>query len=466
MRSRCALWLILQYCLLTTTKRRIDVIGAGIGGLATAWFLSHRRSDVEIHVWDSSPEPGGLAGCFHVDGLTLENFYHHIYRRDRALQELIAATGLGADLVWRPASTGAYYFRRPYRFSSPIDLLRFDQLPLIDRLRAGWMVLQARFIRDWQSLDDESAPGYIRRVAGENVYRVIWEPLLRGKFGSAADSVSAAWLWRKLVDRGASRDSRGNEVLGYLRGGLIRLFNALVAHLVANGHVVHFGTRVLALEGTTRIDRITTEKGPHDAGVVVAAAQLPDIAGLLPDSLAPLRERFERIDFLANVCLVMLLRKSLSEFYWTNVTDPSAPFVGLIEQSHWAAAADLAGHHVVYISAYVAQEDPRLRMTADNLFEAYLPHIQKLFPQFDRSTVRRLLIRTARYAQPIVRTGYRHLIPAITSPAENLFICTMAQIYPHDRQVSNGVETGELTAMLVDRYLGEPREPSNPSTPA
>jgi len=446
---------ILQCGHLTTTKRRVDIIGAGISGLASAWFLARRRSDVEIHVWEPSPEPGGLAGCFHVDGLTLENFYHHIYRRDVALQKLIDAAGLAGDLVWRPASTGAYYFKRPYRFSSPIDLLRFDQLPLIDRFRAGWMVLHARFIRDWQSLDDESAPSYIRRVAGENVYRVMWEPLLRGKFGSAADSVSAAWLWRKLVDRGASRDSRGNELLGYLRGGLIRLFDVLVAHLAANGHVVHFGTRVTALEGSsTRVDRIDTTDGAHDADVVIAAAQLPDIARLLPESLAPLRERLERIEFLANVCLVMLLRKSLSDFYWTNVTDPSAPFVGVIEQSHWAAPEDLAGHHVVYVSAYVPQDDPRLQMTADELFETYLPHIQRLFPQFDRSNVTRLLIRTARYTQPIVRTGYRHLVPDIATPAENLFICTMAQIYPHDRQVSNGVEMGEKTAALVDRYLG------------
>lgn len=442
--------MILQCGLLTTTKRRVDIIGAGISGLATAWFLSHRRSDVEIHIWEPSPDPGGLAGCFHVDGLTLENFYHHIYRRDVALQQLIEATGLGADLVWRPASTGAYYFKRPYRFSSPIDLLRFDQLPFIDRLRAGWMVLHARFIRDWQSLDDESAASYIRRVAGENVYRVIWEPLLRGKFGSAADSVSAAWLWRKLADRGASRDSRGNELLGYLRGGLIRLFNALVS----NDYVMHFGTPVAALEGSaTHIDRITTTLGWQDADVVVAAAQLPDIARILPDSLAPFRQKLERIEFLANVCLVMLLRKSLSDFYWTNVTDPSAPFVGVIEQSHWAAPADLAGHHVVYISAYVPRTDARLGMTADELFEAYLPHIQRLFPQFDRSIVTRLLIRTARYTQPIVRTGYRHLVPGIATPAENLFLCTMAQIYPHDRQVSNGVEMGEKTAALVDEYL-------------
>lgn len=433
--------------------RRVDVIGAGISGLATAWHLARRRADVEIHVWEAAPEPGGLAGCFHVDGMTLENFYHHIYRRDVALQRLIAEVGLSGELVWRPASTGAYYFKRPYRFSSPIDLLRFDQLPLIDRIRAGWMVIHARLVRDWQSLDDEPADRYIRRIGGEKVYRVLWEPLLRGKFGKAADSVSAAWLWRKLVDRGGSRDSTGQEQLGYVRGGLIRVFDAMVAELRERGHTVHFGTRVLALEGGDAITHITTSTGRFATDAVVAAAQLPDIARMLPESLAAFRERLARVEFLANVCLVMIMNRPLSEFYWTNVTDPTAPFVGIVEQSHWAAAQDLAGHHVAYISAYVPQEDPRLSMSANELFELYLPHIQKLFPHFSREAVTRLLIRTARYAQPIVRTGYRHLVPNIETPACNLFVCTMAQIYPHDRQVSNGVEMGERTAALVERAV-------------
>ncbi|HUP59004.1 MAG TPA: NAD(P)/FAD-dependent oxidoreductase [Thermoanaerobaculia bacterium] len=431
------------------TTQRVDVIGAGISGLATAWFLARRRSDVAIHVWEAAPEPGGLAGCFHVDGLTLENFYHHIYRRDVALQNLIAELGLAGQLIWRPASTGAYYFKRAYRFSSPIDLLRFDQLPLIDRLRAGWMILHARLVRDWRTLDDEPASSYIRRIGGENVYRVMWEPLLRGKFGRDADSVSAAWLWRKLVDRGGSRDSTGHEQLGYVRGGLVRVFDAMVAELRERGHSVHFGTRVTALEGSGAVTHIATSAGTFATDAVVAAGQLPDIVRLLPESLASYRERLSRIEFLANVCLVMLMRKPLSEFYWTNVTDPSAPFVGIVEQSHWAAPEDLAGHRVAYVSAYVPQDDPRLSMTADDLFESYLPHMQKLFPHFTRDAVTRLLVRTARYTQPIVRTGYRHLVPDIETPARNLFVCTMAQIYPHDRQVSNGVEMAERTASLV-----------------
>ena len=35
-------------------------------------------------------------------------------------------------------------------------------------------------------------------MGGERVYRVVWEPLLQGKFGDLAEEVAAVWFWNKL----------------------------------------------------------------------------------------------------------------------------------------------------------------------------------------------------------------------------------------------------------------------------
>ena len=37
------------------------------------------------------------------------------------------------------------------------------------------------------------------------MYRVVWQPLLEGKFGPFASHVSAVWFWNKLKLRGGSR---------------------------------------------------------------------------------------------------------------------------------------------------------------------------------------------------------------------------------------------------------------------
>jgi protoporphyrinogen oxidase len=435
-------------------RDRVDIVGGGISGLATAWFLARELGEVEIHVWERDRAPGGLAGSFATESFRVEKFYHHLYRRDIALQELIRELGLGDDLLWRPASTGTYYFARPYRLSAPLDLLRFDPLPLADRIRLGLLVLRARRIRDWQALDDLSARDWILRNAGRRVFEVVWEPLLRGKFGAAADQVSAAWLWSKLVDRGGSRDPSGRELLGYLRGGLGRVFDAMVDRLRAAGHHVHLGEPVVALEGRgSRIVRVVSAGGSHEAGIVVSGVQLPDLVPLLPGSGGALRQRAESIRFLGNVCLVLELERPLSDFYWTNVTDPDAPFVGVVEQTNWADRSEFAGLSLAYVSAYVPEGDRRWEMDEDQLHAFYLPHLRRLFPAYRPGLARRRFVWRAHAAQPIVSTGYRHLVPPIETEFENLFVCTMAQIYPHDRQVSNGVEMARQTAASVCRAL-------------
>ncbi len=443
------------------TQHRIDIIGAGISGLSTAYFLAQaiRRDSrrpgntIKIHVWEKDRRLGGLAGTFSTSDFSVEKFYHHLYRRDQALQDLITELGLADDLVWRPAATGAYYFRRPYRLSSPVDLLRFKPLPFIDRLRLGWLAIHAKTVKDWQKLDDVSAKDYILKVAGERVYRVLWEPLLHGKFGPCGDTVSAAWLWSKLVDRGGSRNRQGHELLGYLRGGLGRMFDMLVKKLQEAGHHVHPGQAVRRLEGSQdQITSIVTDAGTFSTDLAVGCAQVPDLADLLPDSADEYRTSLNKIHFLANVCLVLTLKQSLSDFYWTNVTEADAPFIGIIEQTKWADNDEFNHKHVVYISAYVNHNDPRLTMSAQELIDLYLPSIKKLFPDFHPKIIEAQTVWKAPYAQPIVHIGYRHTIPKIASPIRNLFVCTMAQIYPSDRQVSNGVIMARKTAEIVKEY--------------
>ncbi len=432
---------------------RIDVLGAGVSGLVTAWLLAKRRNDLEIHVWERDASPGGLAGSFATEDFAVEKFYHHLFRRDVALQRLLAELGLEDDLRWRPARTGAYYFQRPYRLSSPLDLLRFEPLPFLDRVRMGLMVLRARMVRDWHELDDISAEAWIRKVSGDRVYEVVWAPLLHGKFGPHAREVSAAWLWSKLVDRGGSRDRSGFETLGYLRGGLGRMFEALVHDLEERGHRVHLGKSVTTLhaadESGTRLAEIEVAGERLATDRVVSGLQVPELTRVLPVEAKAYRDQLAKIDFLSNACLVLVLSRSLSEFYWTNVTDPEAPFVGIVEQTRWADSEDFQDRHLAYISAYVAPDDPRLEMEPDALFEHYLPWIRKILPSFDPECVEDLYLWTADHAQPVVRVGYRHLVPEISTPIENLFVCTMAQIYPNDRQVSNGVEMAGKTADAV-----------------
>jgi len=435
-------------------RLNVDIIGAGISGLATAYFLSRYSSRVKIRVWEKDGQVGGLAGTFPIGDTFIEKFYHHIYRRDMALQDLIKEIGLWDDFVWEKASVGAYFPDRAYRLSTPIDILKFAPLSIMDRFRFAYLMLASRFIKNWEELDDVTAKDFIVKFAGEDVYRIMWEPLLRGKFGRYAGNISAAWLWRKLIDRG-SRRLGGMEQLGYLRGGLSKAFEAIVDKLRSSGHHVHLNSPVKGFEisGDNVITEIHTAQGTVKTDYVICCSQTPQLSILLPDRFSEYKQQLDRIDFLANVCLVLILTEPLSKFYWNNIMMANCPFIGIIEHTRWTGTGVLEGKHLVYLSAYVADDDKRLSMTAQELCDHYWPYMQNIFSEFKRSQIEKSLVWSAPYTQPIVETGYRNIRPPMETPVGNLFLCTMAQIYPHDRQVSNGVEIAKKISEIISDRL-------------
>jgi hypothetical protein len=82
-----------------------------------------------------------------------------------------------------------------------------------------------------------------------------------------------------------------------------------------------------------------------------------------------------------------------------------------------------------------------------------VPFIRRIFPEFSRNWILQFKTHFARYAQPIVVREYGRLLPSMTTPIENLFLCTMAQIYPEDRGTNYAIREGRKVAQLVDCNL-------------
>jgi protoporphyrinogen oxidase len=221
-----------------------------------------------------------------------------------------------------------YFANQIYRLSTPLDLLRFPALPLSDRVRLGLTVLRARRVKDWCEIDHLGAAEWLRRLGGDRAFRIVWEPLLRGKFGPHAEDVSAAWFWSKLRLRGGSRGARGEEQLAYFRGGFAALADELVKCITRNAGQVRLRTSARGLiTENGRVTGVASETETIRADAVILTPALPIIAELVkPHVSAAYADRIGAIDYLANVCVVLELTRSLSELYWMNVNDPAFPF--------------------------------------------------------------------------------------------------------------------------------------------
>jgi len=431
------------------------IVGAGFAGLSAALELARRG--VAVTILEAEPEVGGLAGTFDVNGERLEKFYHHWFTNDLHVNELVRELGEDDRIVYRPTRTGMYFANHIFRLSSPIDVLRFTPLPLVDRVRLGILALRARGVQNWRALEDETAEEWLIRLGGERVYRVVWQPLLEGKFGPFASQVSAVWFWNKLKLRGGSRGKSGAEMLAYYRGGFAALADRLAVEITVLGGEIRLCTpaRGLVVEGGI-VRAVETDAGAIDADAVIATPALPIIADLVaPHAPEDWVARLRAIDYLANVCVVLELDRSLSDTYWLNVNDPGFPFVGVIEHTNFEPASTYGGRHIVYLSKYLPASAELYGMADDAVLDYCIPHLQRMFPAFDRRWVMNHHVWRARYAQPIVGKHYSRLIPDTETPIAGLYLSTMAQVYPEDRgtnyAIRDGRRVGRDVAAVVQR---------------
>ena len=437
------------------SRPHVAVIGGGFCGLAAAYELGRRG--VRATVLERDTEVGGLAGNFPAGGTRLEKFYHHWFTNDVHVMNLIAELGQSDQVLTRPTRTGTYYAHDFFKLSTPLDLLRFSPLPFFDRLRLGLLALRARRVKDWRALEDRTAANWLREMGGERVYRVVWEPLLQGKFGDLAEEVAAVWFWNKLKLRGGSRGRGGGERLAYYRGGFAALADALAQAIRDQGGEIRTGAPVNGLRVRDgRVTGVTTPEATLAADAVVATPALPVVADLVaPHASGEYVDGLRRIRYLANICVVLELDRSLSDIYWLNVNDPGFPFVGVIEHTNFEPASTYAGRHIVYLSRYLPEGDALWRMRDEEAIAFTLEHLQRMFPDLTDDRVLAAHVWRARYAQPVMERGYSRLIPATRTPLANLFLATMAQVYPQDRGTNYAIRQGREIARDVAAALDD-----------
>jgi protoporphyrinogen oxidase len=157
------------------------------------------------------------------------------------------------------------------------------------------------------------------------------------------------------------------------------------------------------------------------------------------------------VEYHAALCLVLELDRRFTPFYWTNVADRELPFVGVIEQTNFVEPEAYGGRRFVYVANYVAQDDPLLTLTQDELIERYEPGLRQMNEAFSRDWIRRAWLFKEPSAQPIVTVGYRERIPPLDTGVPGLVLANTTQVYPEDRGTNYAVRLGREAAGLVMR---------------
>ncbi|HLI77820.1 MAG TPA: FAD-dependent oxidoreductase, partial [Acidobacteriaceae bacterium] len=210
---------------------RLVVIGAGAMGLAAAFRAA--RNGHEVAVVEAAEDPGGMAGHFDFDGLSLERFYHFVCKSDHPTFDVLKELGMSETMQWRATSMGVFTGGRMHRWGDPVALLKFPLLNPWEKFRYALFAFVCVRRNRWDAIENESAKSWIIRWCGQSVYDRLWKPLFDFKFYQYADNISATWIWTRIRRIGRSRQSLMQEQLGYIEGGTLTLVNALIRDIKA-----------------------------------------------------------------------------------------------------------------------------------------------------------------------------------------------------------------------------------------
>ena len=439
---------------------RIGIIGGGAAGLAAAYELTGLGHDAEV--FEAAPFLGGQASTFEVGGGRLERGYHHLFVSDTDMVELIQELGLGDQLAWLESRVGLFHGGKIWDFSSPLDLLRFKPLSLLQRLRVGLWSFRLQKTADWRRFEGITAQEWVTRHMGREAYQVIWEPLLRGKFGENYDQISMTWLWGKFRLRvGSRRGIFEKERLGYPMGSFGQVFDLLGERVTQQGGEVHLSARVnrvVVEDGVAaglEVELPGQEPAVRSYDAVIATTPSYVFTRLVPPLPQDYQDRLVNVRYLAAVLLILALDRPLSDKYWMNIADSSLPFVGIIEHTNMVDKSLYGGRHIVYLTNYPSRDSELYRMSAEELLETYLPHLRKINPEFDRSWIQEYFHHKIDGAQPIIEVNYSQRIPDHRTPFKNLYLANTTHIYPEDRGTNYSVRMGRRVARMVLDDAGE-----------
>ena len=426
---------------------KIAIIGAGFGGMAAAWDL--RNAGHEVTIFEAADYVGGLASGFKEPGWdwSVEKFYHHWFASDRHILGLIKELGLEEKVLFPRPLTVMYHKGKFYPFDSIIKMALFPGLGWgVNKIRFGLVGLYLRLSNNWKPLEQTTVDAWMRKWAGKEVYELMWEPLVVGKFGEHYyKQVNMAWLWARLK----ARTTR----LGTFEGGFQNFANLFADKLRGMGVEIRLQTPIAQIEKQAGSGAISIHGEKIETFDKVLVTLSPEaMSRLVPSLPESYLSGLRSMKSMGAVVMALALKHQLSEqgYYWYNLPKSAGyPFLALVEHTNFVPPEHFGGDHIIYIGDYLEPEHEFFRLSQDELLERFLPTLSKFNPKFERDWVKKVwLFRTA-YAQPVPLVNHSKNIPAIETPIEGIYFASMSQVYPWDRGTNFAVEIGRRSAKLM-----------------
>ena len=438
---------------------RIAIIGGGAAGLSAGYQLA--KHGVQVELIERDRTLGGLAGSFLLEGGYVEKFYHFICLHDNIYQEVLKELGLHHRLRWKLTEMGQFYNGTLYSFGRPTDLFFFPYLPWRDKIRFAFEIMKIKSApwNDWKKIENVPVDDWLQQTFGTHVYRTLHEPMVRLKFGEYKTKLSAAWMWARIHRLGRSRTKiRQREKVGYVEGGSQTIMDALGDEIrKRDGRITLQASVDRLIFDNAAVKGIVVNGQEKFYDAVVSTVPLPAFLNLIPSNLqGEYWTRLRSIESIGVMCVFVRAKKSLTKFFWTNVSDPEIELAGIIEYTNLNPLSHLGGDSIIYLPQYLPSSAEKFRKTNAEVIQEYLGYLKRINPHFSEDQVKDAFVFREKYAQPICEVGFTKDIPEIRTPLRGLYLTDSSQLHPDDRTISNSLGLGKSAAaqMMEDSSAG------------
>jgi protoporphyrinogen oxidase len=422
------------------------IVGGGLLGMTLAWDLA--KAGHTVSLFEAGADPGGLASAWQIGDVVWDRHYHVTLASDLTLRALLAELDLDRHMQWRVARTGFYFRDRLHPFSSAVDFARFPLLSPIEKLRFGTAIRRAAKLESPAAIEDLTVEEWLTRISGRSVFEKMWRPLLQAKLGDDYRSTGATFMWATIRRMFAARRSGlKKEQFGYLPGGYARMLETFWDALGAAGvrlAVNAPAAEIAAVPGGVKIR--FAHGGVNRFDRVVVTVPSPLAARLCPQLTAREVDSLNRVEYLGIVCVSILLRRPLSNYYITNIADSSIPLTGVIEMSALVDRDMFRGRSLVYLPRYVRPDDPLFQQADADIESQFLTALRRIHPSLTDDDIVACRVSRARHVFPRPVAGRFRDLPPIDTSIPGVHVLNSAHIQYGTLNVNETVQLARQQA--------------------